>query len=82
MILNVLHFVIIQKIHYNLSMASKGKKKKRILVKLHSTGVKSDGQPTGYIYYTFKNPRKTEGKLELMKYDPIIRKHVKFVEKK
>lgn len=58
-----------------LTMANKGgKSKKRILIKLVSE--------SGYTYYTYKNPRKTEKKLELKKYDPNVRKHVIFVEKK
>lgn len=58
-------------------MAAKGKKKKKkTLIKLHSSA------GTGYIYYTYKNPKNTEGKLEIMKFDPIKREHVKFVEKK
>jgi large subunit ribosomal protein L33 len=38
---------------------------------------------TGYFYVTKKNPRaqKTE-KLELNKYDPVVRKHVPFKEAK
>jgi len=37
---------------------------------------------TGYSYVTTKNKRTTQGKLEIKKYDPILRKHVLFVEKK
>lgn len=56
-------------------MASKGKKKKKTnMVKLVSE--------SGYTYHTFKNPKNTEGKLSLKKYDPKIRKHVIFTEKK
>lgn len=37
---------------------------------------------TGH-YYTFtKNKKKQQGKLEVMKFDPVVRKHVKYVEKK
>jgi ribosomal protein L33 len=51
-----------------------GKKKKKNLVKLvHSE--------TGHIYYTRKNP-KLEGKLSLKKFNPVLRKHVDYVEKK
>lgn len=42
--------------------------------------VSSEG--TGFIYYTTKNKRKQQGKLELRKYDPIARKHVVFKEAK
>ncbi len=37
---------------------------------------------TGYAYVTTKNKRTMTGKLEIKKYDPIVRKHVVFVEKK
>lgn len=37
---------------------------------------------TGYFYTTMKNKRLHPDKIELMKYDPVIRKHVKFVETK
>ena len=41
---------------------------------------------TGYFYVTKKNPRAKAGakteKLELMKYDPVARKHVAFKEAK
>ncbi len=48
----------------------------RELIKLESTA------GTGYFYVTSKNRRTMTGKLELKKYDPRVRKHVKFVEKK
>ena len=50
-------------------------KAKRELIKLESTA------GTGYFYITTRNKRKSEGKLELLKYDPRVRKHVKFKEK-
>jgi large subunit ribosomal protein L33 len=37
---------------------------------------------TGFAYVTTKNKRTMAEKLELTKFDPIARKHVKFVEKK
>ena len=37
---------------------------------------------TGYFYTTTKNRRKTPDKLKIKKYDPVVRKHVEFVEKK
>lgn len=37
---------------------------------------------TGYAYVTTKNKRTMTGKLEIKKYDPVVRKHVVFVEKK
>ncbi len=57
-------------------MAAKGKKKKKKnLIKLVSTESK-------HIYYTYKNPKNVEGKLELRRHDPIVRRHVKYLEKK
>jgi large subunit ribosomal protein L33 len=50
-------------------------KSKRILIKLESTA------GTGYSYVTTKNKSKGDGKLERMKYDPRVRKHVLFKEK-
>lgn len=47
-----------------------------ILIKLVSTA------DTGYYYVTKKNPRNTTEKLELRKYDPVVRKHVMFKEAK
>jgi large subunit ribosomal protein L33 len=37
---------------------------------------------TGYFYVKKKNPRKATDKLELNKYDPVVRKHVPFRESK
>ncbi|MEE9304145.1 MAG: 50S ribosomal protein L33 [Thiotrichaceae bacterium] len=37
---------------------------------------------TGYYYTTTKNKRTTPGKLEMKKYDPVVRKHVMFKEAK
>lgn len=37
---------------------------------------------TGHFYTTTKNPRNVTTKLEFNKFDPIARKHVKYVEKK
>jgi large subunit ribosomal protein L33 len=56
------------------------KKRKTIIVKLVSTASK-------FFYTTRKNPRmeggfQKSGKLKLMKYDPVVRKHVWFEEKK
>jgi len=48
----------------------------RELIKLESTA------GTGTFYVTDKNRRTMTQKLELKKYDPKVRKHVKFVEKK
>lgn len=37
---------------------------------------------TGFTYYTDKNKRTTQSKLEFKKYDPKVRKHVVFKEAK
>ncbi len=37
---------------------------------------------TGHFYTTTKNKRTTTGKLELKKYDPVVRKHVIYKEAK
>lgn len=48
----------------------------RELVKLESTA------GTGFFYVTNKNRRTATQKLEFKKFDPVVRKHVLFVEKK
>ena len=47
-----------------------------IQIKLESTA------DTGFFYVTKKNPRTKTEKLELKKYDPVVRKHVIFQEGK
>ena len=47
-----------------------------IKVKMESTA------KTGCFYTTTKNPRNNPEKLELMKFDPVVKKHVLFKEKK
>ena len=42
----------------------------------------SSSAGTGYCYYTTKNKQKTTDKLQKKKYDPVVRKHVLFVEGK
>jgi large subunit ribosomal protein L33 len=37
---------------------------------------------TGFFYVTKKNARTKTEKMKLMKYDPMVRKHVEFVEGK
>jgi large subunit ribosomal protein L33 len=37
---------------------------------------------TGFFYVTKKNARAQTGKMELRKYDPVVRKHVAFKEAK
>lgn len=52
---------------------AKKKQGNRIQVKL-----KSSESP--YIYYTTKNKTNTPDRLELRKYDPVVKKHVTFKE--
>jgi large subunit ribosomal protein L33 len=52
------------------------KKSKREQVKLESSA------GTGHFYTTAKNKQNTPAKLELKKYDPVVRKHVVYKEKK
>ena len=52
------------------------KRPNTVQIKLVSTA------DTGYYYVTFKNPRNTTEKLEMKKYDPVVRKHVLFKEAK
>jgi large subunit ribosomal protein L33 len=47
-----------------------------VLIKMISTA------DTGFFYVKKKNPRKTTDKLEMNKYDPVVRKHVPFKESK
>lgn len=54
-------------------MAKKGKVEK---IKLESTA------GTGHYYTTQKNKQNTPEKMERKKFDPVVRKHVKYVEKK
>lgn len=49
---------------------------KRPLVKLRSTA------GTGYLYVTRKNKVNTRERIELKKYDPVVRKHVVFKEER
>jgi large subunit ribosomal protein L33 len=51
-------------------------KQNTLLIKLVSTA------DTGFYYVTKKNPRSKTEKLELKKYDPVVRKHVEFKEGK
>lgn len=51
------------------------KKETRVLVKLRSS-------ESGHMYYTTKNRRTTTQRLELKKYDPLVRRHVTYKETK
>ena len=48
----------------------------REIIKLESTA------KTGYFYTITKNKNRTDMKVKVKKYDPVIRKHVEFIEKK
>jgi len=37
---------------------------------------------TGHFYTTIKNKRNTPGKMEIKKFDPVVRKHVIYKEAK
>lgn len=37
---------------------------------------------TGHFYTTDKNKKNTPGKMEIKKYDPVVRKHVDFREER
>jgi large subunit ribosomal protein L33 len=49
---------------------------KRPVIKLRSTA------GTGFTYVTTKNKTNTRERIELKKYDPVIRKHVIFKEER
>ena len=49
---------------------------KRPIIKLRSTA------GTGYTYVTTKNKANTRERIELKKYDPVVRKHVIFKEER
>jgi large subunit ribosomal protein L33 len=53
-------------------MAKKGV---RTLIKMRST-------ESGHMYITYKNKRNDPNRLELRKYDPLLRKHVLYRETK
>lgn len=48
----------------------------RTIIKLQSTAA------TGHFYTTTKNPKLKNEKLQLRKYDPVVRKHVLYRETK
>lgn len=54
-------------------MAKKGQDA-RPIIKLRSTA------GTGYTYVTRKNRRNDPDRLSLLKYDPVVRRHVEFKE--
>ncbi len=53
-----------------------GTKRKRERIKLVSSA------DTGHFYVTTKNRHKKQDKMEIMKFDPVVRKHVSYKETK
>jgi large subunit ribosomal protein L33 len=51
------------------------KKGSRLIIKMKSSA-------SGHMYLTEKNRKNDTGRLELKKYDPIVRKHVMYKEEK
>jgi large subunit ribosomal protein L33 len=51
-------------------------KERRPIIKLKSTA------DTGYTYVTRKNKINTRERITLMKYDPVVRRHVEFTEER
>lgn len=54
---------------------SKKSKEARVQVILECTEQKASGMPGTSRYVTTKNRKNTEGKLELMKYNPILKRY-------
>jgi large subunit ribosomal protein L33 len=59
-----------------IHVLDKPPKKATVLIQLLSTA------GTGFFYTARKNPRTVQRKLAFRKYDPIVRRHVLFEEKK
>jgi len=56
---------------------------KTIMAKSNTVQIKLiSSAETGHFYVTKKNTRTATGKLELKKYDPVVRKHVVYKESK
>ena len=49
---------------------------KRPIIKLRSTA------GTGFTYVTTKNKTHTRERIEIKKYDPVVRKHVRFKDER
>lgn len=47
----------------------------RVVIKLRST-------ESGHVYWSEKNRRNDQGRLELKKYDPVVRRHVVYREQR
>jgi large subunit ribosomal protein L33 len=55
---------------------ARASKDRRPIIKLRSTA------DTGFTYVTRKNKINTRERITLMKYDPVVRKHVEFREER
>lgn len=55
---------------------ARASKERRPIIKLRSTA------GTGYTYVTRKNKVNTRERLVLMKFDPVVRRHVEFKEER
>ena len=54
-----------------------------VMAKANSIQIKLvSSAETGFYYVTRKNPRTLTDKVEMRKYDPVVRKHVMFKEAK
>ena len=54
-----------------------------VMAKANSIQIKLvSSADTGFYYVTRKNPRTLTDKVEMRKYDPVVRKHVMFKEAK
>jgi large subunit ribosomal protein L33 len=51
------------------------KKGNRVVIKLKSS-------ESGHVYWTEKNRKNDTGRLEIRRYDPMLRKHVTYKEEK
>lgn len=52
------------------------------MAKGNATIIKLRSTESDYRYYTTKNKKNSTGRMELKKYDPVIRKHVTFKEER
>ena len=48
----------------------------------HRQHIILESSESGHQYHTTKNKNNTPDKMEVLKFDPIVRKHVKFTEKR
>jgi len=65
------------------NVKSSKKKRASVLFRLVSTAInEKTGKLTGFFYLFRRNPKQKKEKGKFMKYDPVVRQHVLFVEKK